>query len=71
MDKQDNHIDEIEVEIEGEGEVLEFALNETEINELIKKLQELKQTKSSFNFDINEENELIIHHADKVGEDDE
>ena len=53
MYKQDNHIDEIEVEIEGEGEVLEFALNETEINELIKKLQELKQTKSSFNFDIN------------------
>ena len=48
-----------------EVEVWEFALDDEEVDELILKLQELKQTKKQFEFDIDEENELLIHHVDE------
>ena len=41
-------------------DVMEFALNEQEIDELIAKLNELKQTKKEINFEIDDENEFLI-----------
>lgn len=49
-----------EPEEEKDVEVLEFSLDEDEIDELIAKLNELKQTKQSFGFDIDGENELLV-----------
>lgn len=47
-----------------EVEVMEFSLYEEEIDELIEKLQELKQTKESIDFDIDEENALKIDYVE-------
>lgn len=44
--------------------VWEFSLCDEEIDEMIAKLQELKNTKTSFSFDIDEENELQINYED-------
>ncbi|MFH1787736.1 MAG: hypothetical protein ABH811_03025 [archaeon] len=49
-------------EIETDVEVFEFSLIDEEIDELIAKLQLLKKTKEPINFDIDDENELVIHH---------
>lgn len=43
-----------------EVDVTEVSLDEEEINELIKKLQELKQTKKEIIFDLDAVNELLI-----------
>ena len=51
-------------------EVWEFALDEEEIDELIQKLNELKTSKTNFEFDIDEDNILKINHIDSE-EDDE
>jgi len=56
-------------EEEKDIEVLEFSLNEEEINDLIVKLVELKQTKKGFNFEIDDDNDLMINYDD--GEDEE
>ena len=45
-------------------DILEFSLNDEEIDELIEKLKKLKQTKKEIEFNIDEENELFIHHED-------
>ncbi|MFQ5531842.1 MAG: hypothetical protein ACE5ES_04465 [Candidatus Nanoarchaeia archaeon] len=45
-------------------EVWEFSLDEEEIDELIGKLQELKQTKKSVEFGVDENNELLIHYEE-------
>jgi len=45
-----------------ETEVMEFSLIEEEIDELIAKLQLLKESKESISFDIDDENELVIHY---------
>jgi len=50
--------------IEGEMEMFEFALYLDEIDEFIEKLQELKKTKDSFEFDIDEENALKINYME-------
>ena len=47
-----------------EVEVFEFSLDEDEINELIVKLVELKQTKGKIDFEIDNENDLTIHYED-------
>jgi hypothetical protein len=47
-----------------EVEVVEFALYQDEIDELIEKLQELKKTKDSFEFDIDESNALKIDYLE-------
>ena len=47
-----------------EVEIWEFSLDNPEIDELIEKLTELKESKTNFNFDIDEENELLIHHSE-------
>jgi hypothetical protein len=51
--------DEIEVQVE----TLEFGLYEEEIDELIEMLKKLKETKGKFSFDIDDENELVIHYS--------
>jgi hypothetical protein len=48
----------------GEVELMEFALYGEEIDELIKKLQELKETKDSIDFDIDEENAIKINYME-------
>lgn len=52
---------------EGDVEVMEFALCDDEIDELIMKLQLLKEEKEKIYFDIDEKNELVIHY-DNQGE---
>ncbi len=56
-------------EEEKEIESFEFSLDEDEINELIAKLVELKQTRNPVSFDIDDENELMISYEE--GEEDE
>ena len=48
------------IEEEKEIESFEFSLDEEEINELIAKLVELKQTRDTITFDVDDENELQI-----------
>ena len=45
-------------------EVWEFSLDSEEIDELIEKLKELKETKESVEFDIDEDNEFVIHYSE-------
>jgi len=54
----------MEQEEEIEVEVLEFSLDEEEIDELIEKLKELKISKSKINFNIDDGNDLLIHHEE-------
>ena len=54
--------------VEGDGEleeinVLEFELNDAEIDELMDSLKELKESKGHVSFSIDEENDLLIHHG--------
>ena len=49
-------------EEEKDVEVMEFELGEEEIDELITKLQLLKETKEQINFDIDDENSFIVHY---------
>jgi hypothetical protein len=62
MEEEINQEEEME-----EVEVWEFSLDNEEIDELISSLQKLKENKGNFSFDIDEENELLIHH-DEDGE---
>ena len=48
--------------VEREVELLEFALYNEEIDELVAKLELLKVSKESIGFDIDDENELLIHY---------
>jgi len=61
-------------EFEGEEmvdiDVTEISLDEEEIDLLIKKLQELKQTKTEFEFDIDEDNEFLFKFDESENEDD-
>ena len=50
---------------EREIEVFEFSLNEEEINELIVKLVELKLTKGEIDFEIDDDNDLLIRYDDE------
>ena len=49
-------------EEEHEVEVIEVELNNEEIDELMIKLNELKENKSSINFDLSDDIELISHY---------
>lgn len=51
-----------------EVDVTEISLDKEEINELIDKLQELKQTKQSISFNIDEDNEFLIHYESDESE---
>jgi hypothetical protein len=52
-------------------EVLEFSLNDNEIDDLIESLKRLKQTQTNFSFEIDEEHELLIHHEEDLDEEDD
>ncbi|MBU2562437.1 MAG: hypothetical protein KKF68_02130 [Nanoarchaeota archaeon] len=56
-------------EIETDVEVLEISLNDLEIEELITKLQLLKESKEPVQFEIDSENELVIHYDDETDSD--
>ena len=54
-----------------EVELWEFTLDEVEIDELIGKLQELKQNKTQVSFDVDETNELVINYQEDDDDDEE
>jgi hypothetical protein len=60
MEEQTNQVK--EEDDEREVEVLEFSLTGDEIDELLEKLKVLKSTKTSISFDVDEENEFVIHY---------
>jgi len=45
--------------------VLEFELDEEQIDDLIQGLNELKEHKQNLQFTIDSENDLIIHHENE------
>ena len=55
-------------EQEVDVEVMEVSLLDEEIEELITKLQLLRETKEPIHFDVDDENELVIHYDE--GEED-
>jgi len=55
---EDNNEEKIETEVN----VMEFGMNEQEIDELIERLNSLKQNKTEIEFEIDDENELNIHY---------
>lgn len=61
---QENFGEHVEREIEEERDVdlMEFSLDKDEIEELILRLQLLKEEKGSVSFEIDDENELLIHY---------
>jgi len=56
---------------EQEYELMEFSIDDEEINEFIDKLQNLKETKEKIHFDIDEENSLLINYEESDEEEDE
>ncbi len=48
--------------IDKEDEIIEMILNDKEIDELIKKLNELKESELHIHFDINNKDSILIHH---------
>lgn len=60
-ENQENNLDN-EEETERDVELMEFALNDEDIDELIEKLQKLKENQTSFNFEVDDENEFLVHH---------
>ena len=61
--EEKNIINSSEEEME-EVEVWEFSLDGEDIDDLIEELKKLKETKTSFGFDIDESNELLIHYEE-------
>jgi hypothetical protein len=53
-----------EMNQEKDVEVMEFELCDEEIDELIAKLHLLKETKSSINFEVDDENEFLITYGE-------
>ena len=52
-------------EEERDVEVMEFSLTGEEIDDFISKLNQLKETKVNFLFEVDDENEFIIHYDDE------
>ncbi|MFH1917880.1 MAG: hypothetical protein ABIJ14_02130 [Nanoarchaeota archaeon] len=52
---------------EKDVEVMEFSLMDEEIEELIAKLQLLKGTKEPIQFEVDDENELLINYEESDG----
>ena len=57
-----------EEEFEREVELMEFTLNDEDIDELIKKLQKLKENQTSFYFEVDDENEFLVHYEKELNE---
>jgi hypothetical protein len=58
----------VDSEEETETEVLEFSLMDEEIDELVTKLQLLKESKEQISFEIDDENELLINYENSEEE---
>tara|TARA_Y100000310_G_scaffold142028_2_gene141467 strand:+ start:3547 stop:3744 length:198 start_codon:yes stop_codon:yes gene_type:complete len=54
-----------EEEVERDVEVMEFALDNEEIDELIESLKELKENKKHIMFDIDEDHCLMINYDEE------
>jgi len=54
------------MEEEIEVETLEFSLDDEEIDEFIELLKNLKESKDKFAFEIDEENEIVVHYNKDV-----
>ena len=65
-----NNAEEVERAIEEEKDVdlMEFSLDKDEIDELILKLQLLKEEKGSVSFDVDDDNEFLIHYEKEADE---
>jgi len=50
--------------IDKEDNVIEFEINDEEIDKLINGLKTVKETKSHLHFNIDEDNSLLIHHEE-------
>jgi hypothetical protein len=70
IDDEDDNEEEVVIDLDSEEteeiDVWEFALDDEDIDELIEMLKELKETKQHFHFDLDEANELVIHHAEEI-----
>ncbi|MFH1801538.1 MAG: hypothetical protein ABH804_01755 [archaeon] len=53
-------------EEEFDVDVFEFSLNSEEIDEFIEKLQELKKTRNKINFEIDDENEIVVCYDEEL-----
>lgn len=62
--------DDYELE-EGEIEVIEVPMTEGDINELIEKLEELRETRGEVTYELDDENELLLKYCDDENEQDE
>jgi len=65
-----NNAEEVERAIEEKNEVdlMEFSLDKDEIDEFILKLQLLKEEKGSVSFDVDDNNEFLIHYEKEADE---
>lgn len=57
-------------ECEVEIDILEFGLNDSDIEELIAKLLELRETKQQVEFDLDDENKFIINYENDFDDED-
>lgn len=62
IEKINNSINEEEQMEDVDVNITEFSLTDEEIDELIVKLQLLKETKEHIHFDIDDENEFLVHY---------
>ena len=65
--KEKNEMLDEEIEVD----VLEFSLGNEDIDELIEKLTELRETKKPVEFDIDEENQLLINFEEEEEDEEE
>lgn len=68
--EKDEIVDETD-EDSSEVEIIEFFVDDEDIEELVAKLNELKQSKGHFHYEIDEDTEFLVHHADSLEEDED
>ena len=56
--------EQVEEDLDKEINLFEFDLDEEQIDDLIVKLSELREHKENFQFKIDEDNDLLISHAE-------
>jgi len=65
MEEENNrHVEDEMVDID----VTEISLTAEDIDELIGKLQELKETKESVEFELDEDNDIVINYVEEEEE---
>jgi len=61
-------INNLDNEEERDVELMEFALNDEDIDELIEKLQKLKENKTGFHFEVDDENEFVVYYEKELND---